>query len=467
MVLAWLTYNIKVYNSACSISDTRVGVVLKVNITPKIEKIIERDKKVLFTTTREVFPFMPDHGEGDFVYDVAGNKFIDFSSFISVYNFGVNNSAAIRQKIKKQIDTLSHAAFTDFYNEKPVEFAEKLMSMMPGGFGRLFFSNSGTEANEAAIKLSKLFTKRNNLMAFYGGFHGRTLGSLALTTGRSIHRKHFGPFSGVIHVPYPNPYRCPFKTDTPEDCSNACLDYIENTVFVRDVGPEEVAAIFFEPIQGEGGYIVPPKEFAKGLKKLAEKYGILFVDDEVQAGYMRTGKFLALEHFGVTADIYTMAKSAGGGLPIGLTVARRSLGDIPAGAHSNTFGGNLASVAAADAVLTYVKANKSRLEESIKRKGAYVMKRLKHMKEEYEIVGDVRGLGLMIGVELVRDKKSKTPGAEEQDKILRECFFNGLVIMPAGVSSIRIIPPLTIDERNLEAGLDIFEDAVKRVNAQE
>jgi len=264
-------------------------------------------------------------------------------------------------------------------------------------------------------------------------------------------------------VPFAYCYRCPFKQEYPS-CGLACVDYIKKYPLSKEVSPKEVSAIFIEPIQGEGGYIVPPKDFFKEIRKIASDNGILLVDDEVQAGYMRTGKFLALDNFGVEADIYTMAKALGGGLPIGATITRRSLGDIPSGSHANTFGGNLVSVAAANASLDYLTRNMAKIRRSVLANGAYIMKRLNKMKEEYEIVGDVRGIGMMVGMEIVRDKKTKEYGIKEREKILNNAFYNGLLLLPAGTSSIRIVPPLTIKRENLESGMDILEDAVRDAN---
>lgn len=435
-------------------------------ITDRTRKIIARDRKVMFTTTREHFPFVADHGDGDFAYDVEGNRFLDFTSFISVYNLGVNANRDVRNAVKAQADKLMHAAFLDFHAELPVTVAEKLVSFFPKGFGRVFFSNSGTEANEDAIKLSRLFTRRTYLISFYNAFHGRTMGSLGLTASRVVQRKHYGPFFEVIHAPYPNPYRCIFNTETPEECAEAHLAYLEDHVFKREAAPEEVAAVFVEPIQGEGGYIVPPKSFITGLRKLTERNGILLVDDEVQAGYMRTGKFLAMDNFGVTADIYTMAKAIGGGLPMGATVARKSLGDTPAGSHSGTFGGNLLAMAAANASLNYVKEHRRELEKGVREKGALVMKRLNEMKERYEVVGDARGIGLMTAFEFVKSKETKESAFKQRDAVIGECFRNGLLLLPAGSQSavIRLIPPLTMSAARIDEGLDIIEKAVRSVS---
>ena len=436
---------------------------MKFRLTGKIRKILARDKKVILTTTRGDVPFVASHGDGDFIYDVSENKFIDFSTLISVYNFGVNSTKASREAAKRQIDKLGHAAFTDYYAELPVEFAENLMKMFPDGFGKVFFSNSGTEANEAAIKYSKLFTKRQYTLAFYGAFHGRTYGSLSLTASKTAQREHFGPFNSTVHTPYAYCYRCPFGKEYPS-CGMACLDHIKKFALGKDVSGKEVAAVFMEPVQGEGGYIVPPKEFVRGVKEIAQDNGMLFVSDEVQAGYMRTGKFLALDNFGVKADIYSLAKAAGAGLPLGLTVVRNSLGDVPEGAHSNTFGGNLVAVAAGNEQLKYVLKNRQSLEDQTKSKGRYMMGRLNEMKESYEIIGDVRGLGMMIGVEFVKDKKSKDPAPKERDDVTVEAFNNGLLMLPCGLSTLRIIPPVTIAQKNLEEGMDILEAAIKKVN---
>lgn len=436
----------------------------KIKITKKSMDIIKRDKKIMFTTTRENYPFVVESASGDHAYDVEGNKFIDFSSFISVYNFGDNGSAAVRKAVKDQVDKLMHAAFLDYYSELPVKFSENLLTMFPKGFGRVFLSNSGTEANEDAIKLAKLFTKKSYVVGFINAFHGRSLGSLGITATKLVHREHYGPFPNVIHSLYPNFYRDQFNTKSADEHALACIDHLEKVIMAKEYSPKEIAAIFVEPIQGEGGYIVPPKIFMKELRRIATENDILLVSDEVQAGYMRTGKFLAMDNFGVTADIYTMAKAIGGGLPLGATVAKRELGDTPAGSHAGTFGGNLASVAAANASLNHIKKNKSSIESMVRRKNRIIMKRLNELKESYEIVGDVRGLGMMLAIEIVKDKRTKAHGIDERSAIIEDCFYNGLLLLPAGTSAIRIIPPITIGERNLDHGLNILEDAIKKAN---
>lgn len=431
-----------------------------IKIDKRVRDIIARDRRVISTTTREHYSFVASHGSGDFVYDISGNRFLDFSTFIGVYSFGVNANAVVRRAVKGQVDRLMHPAFTDFYSELPVSFAEKLVEMFPKGFGKVFFSNSGTEANEDAIKLARMFTKRPYVLAFYNSFHGRTLGSLGLTSSKVVQRAHFGPFSTVLHAPYPYPYRA----KDPDTCAEECIDHIKKVTFAKEADPEEIAAIFMEPIQGEGGYIVPPKEFVKELRELASEHGILLVSDEVQSGYMKTGKFLALDNFGVDADIYTMAKALGAGMPIGATVYNKALGDMPAGSHANTFGGNLVSIAAANASLDYVRKNMSSLQSQVKRKGGYIMKRLNEFVDSYEIAGDARGIGMMVAIELVKDKKGKEPAVKEVSSVLSRAFDNGLLLLPAGKSTIRIIPPITIEQANLEKGMDILEDAIKSAN---
>ncbi len=435
-------------------------------VSKRIKDIIDRDKKVMITTTREPYPFVVERGDGDFAYDIDGNKFIDFTSFIGVYNMGVNTNRQIREAIKAQVDRLSHSAFLDFHGEPPVAFAEKLLTMFPKGFGKVFFSNSGTEANEAALKLSRIFKqKRLYNIAFYGAFHGRTMGSLSLTAAKVAQKWHFGPYNNTIHVPFAYCYRCPLKLEYPS-CGVACADYIVEQPLSHEVAPQEVATIFMEPVQGEGGYIVPPKEFVQKVRKIASEHGIVFVADEVQSGYMRTGKFLALDNFGVEADVYTMAKALGGGVPIGATITRTSLGDIPPGAHANTFGGNFLAIAAANASLDYVKKNQKQLESNARAMGALIMKRLNEMKEKYEIVGDVRGIGLMIGVEFVKSKKTKEFGAEEREAVVKKSFDKGLLLLGCGPSSIRLIPPVTVSKESVTKGMDAFEQAVKEVNGK-
>lgn len=433
--------------------------------TKKSERVIARDKKVFMTTTREQYNFVAERGEGDFAYDADGNKAIDFSSFVSVYNFGLNNTLAVRNAIKRQMDKLMHAAFTDYYSELPVDFAELLLKQFPAGFGKIFLSNSGTEANEDAIKIARFNTKKHYLIGFYGAFHGRSLGSLSLTSSKVVQRAHLGPFSEVIHAPYPNPYRCIFgHSDDPDECGRAHIEYIRDHILKREAAPGEVAAIFLEPIQGEGGYIVPPKSFVKGLRELADENDIVLVADEIQAGYMRTGKFLALDNFGVSADIYTMAKTLGAGMPMAATISKDKISSMPQGKHAGTFAGNLAIVAGAYEQLKHVSRNRRKIEAEVKVKGRIAMKRLQEMRDDYEIVGDARGIGMMLAIEIVRDKKSKAPNPNDRERILKIALDNGLLMLGTGDSAIRVIPPLSISKSSLEKGLDILGDSINSIN---
>ncbi len=438
---------------------------MPVKITKRIRDVIKRDKKRMATTTRGETLFVADRGEGDYVYDIANNKFLDFSSFISVYNLGVNANNEVRSAIISQTSKLTHGAFNDFYSEVPLEFAENLVTMFPKEFGRVFLSNSGTEANEAALKFSKMYNDRPYSFSFYGAFHGRTIGSLSITASKSRHREHLGSMLGpTVRAPYAYCYRCPFKLEYPS-CGMACVDYIKKYPLTKEVNPKEVSALFVEPIQGEGGYIVPPKEFIKEMRNIADEHGMLLVSDEIQAGYMRAGKFLAMDNFDVKADIYTMAKGIGGGLPLGVTVTKTSLGDLPPGIFSGTMGGNLVVAAAANASLNYIKRHQSELKSGISRKGKYMMKRLEHMRDRYEIVGDVRGMGMMIGIEFVKDKKTKEPAVKERDMVIENAFYDNLLLLPCGVSVIRVIPPLTMSDEHIEEGMNILEAAIKKVNS--
>ncbi|MEM1650119.1 MAG: acetyl ornithine aminotransferase family protein [Sulfolobales archaeon] len=430
----------------------------------KAREIINRSREYIATSTHDPknLPLVVERGEGVWLIDVDGNIYLDFTSGVSVNNLGWPTHPEIREVAITQMSLLAHAAGTDFYNEYQLKLAEKLTSITPGGFKKkVFFSNSGTEANEAAIKISRYSTGRKYFIAFIGAFHGRTMGSLSLTASKPVQKKRFFPsMPGVIHVPYPNPYRNPWGIDgyeNPQDLVNRVIDFIEYWVMQHLVPPDEIAGIFIEPIQGEGGYVVPPKNFFIELKKLADKYGILIVDDEVQMGLGRTGKMFAIEHFGIAPDIITLAKALGGGLiPIGATIFRRDL-DLEPGAHSNTFGGH--ALASAVALKTIELTEK--ILPSIPRLEALFLKRLHEIKEKYEIVGDVRGLGLAWGVEFVKSKKSKEHAPEIRDNVIFNSLKKGLVILGCGKSSVRLIPPLIITPEQAEIGLEIFEKAIK------
>lgn len=442
----------------------------EVKITPgslgsKSRIWIEKHHKYVATTTHdpEHLPLVIDRGEGVWLFDVDGNRYLDFSSGISVNNLGYPSHPEVLKAVEEQLHRLGHAAGTDFYNPYQVMLAEKLVSIAPGEKEKkVFFANSGTEANEAALKLVRQATGRKFIIAFLGAFHGRTYGSIALTASKTVHRKTFFPWMpGVIHVPYPNPYRNPWGIngyENPEELVNRVLEYIEEYVFDKLVPPEEVAAVFTEPIQGEGGYVVPPKQFFPELKKLLDKYGILLVDDEVQMGLGRTGEMFAINHFKVVPDIISLAKALSGGLiPIGATIFRADLDFKEPGMHSNTFGGNaLASIAALKTIEVIEK-----LLPNIKKLEPLFRETLTEWRNKYEFIGDARGLGLAWAIEIVKDKKSKKPDPSRRGKILRNALNKGLVLLGCGKSAIRLIPPLIIDEEHAKIGLEILEKAIR------
>ena len=431
---------------------------------PIARQIIERDSKVLVQSYVRWVPLVVKEAHGAIIEDVDGNRYIDLNSGIAVMNVGHSHPKVV-EAIKREAEKLQHYSLTDFYYEEAVEAAEKLREISPFG-GKVFFTNSGTESVEGSLKFARynFGGSRQYFIAFLGAFHGRTFGSLSLTASKAHYRKGFSPLlPGVIHVPYPYPYRCPFKTEDPLECGQAVLDYIEDWIFAKLVDPSEVAAFVVEPIQGEGGYVVPPDNFLPGLRRLADKYGILLIDDEVQAGMGRTGKWFAIEHWGVKPDIMALAKAIGGGLPLGAIVVRDDIAEkLSKGSHANTFGGNPIALAAMMAVIDGIK--EEGLLERASKLGAEALKYFNDLKEELEIIGDVRGKGLMIGVELVRDRKTKEPATKELANVIEKSFKRGVVVIGAGMSTIRIAPPLVIDEGLLFKAFDIIADVLREEN---
>ena len=397
-------------------------------------------------------------GEGAVVEDVDGNVYLDFSAGIAVAATGHAHPEIVRA-VTEQASRFLHIS-TDYYHEPQVALGEALAKIAPvGGHARTFFSNSGTEAVEAAIKLARYHTKRFNILAFMGSFHGRTLGSLALTSSRTVQRRGFGPMaSGVFHAPYANPYRCPTAgADDGETCARECLSYIENQILTHLVAPDEVAAIVVEPIQGEGGYVVPPASFLQGLAAIAASHGMLFIVDEVQSGIGRTGKMFAIEHAGVQPDIIIAAKGIASGMPMGVTIAREDVMDWPVGAHSNTFGGNPVACAAAMATLTLVR---DALMQNAADVGLFLRGALDALAERHRIIGDVRGCGLMIGIELVRNRQTKERAGSERDALVTAAFRRGLLVLGAGPNSIRLSPPLVITREQAQTAVDILDAAL-------
>jgi 4-aminobutyrate aminotransferase len=428
---------------------------------PKARELVKEDETLISPSYVRFYPLVIEHGEGSIVRDVDGNEFIDFNSGLVCMNVGHNHPKVVTA-IKKQCDRFLHYSNTDFYYSEVVDLAGKLVKITPGGADKkVFFGNSGAEAVEAAIKLAKWHTQKQLFIGFISAFHGRTVGALSFTASKPTQRRYFFPLMpGVTHVPYPYCYRCPFKLTYP-DCRYWCVDFIDEYVLQKYVPQEDLAAILFESIQGEGGYVVPPPEYFQRLKKLADKYGILLIDDEVQSGMGRTGKWFAIEHWNVEPDIVCSAKALASGLPLGAAIAKSKIMDWVGGSHASTFGGNPLSCVAASAVIGIIKEEK--LLENATKQGNYIMKRLDELKEQNEIVGDVRGKGLMIGMEIVENKKDKKPSPQKATDIMMRSWKRGVAVITCGASTIRIAPPLNISRELVDAAMDIIEDTVREV----
>jgi 4-aminobutyrate aminotransferase len=430
----------------------------------KALQVVKNTEKYVSPSMSRFYPLVLESAHGSLVRDVDGNQFIDFSSGIAVLNTGSTHEKVV-QAIKSQTEKFVHFSYTDFYYENLVELSKQLVTHVPGKFEKMvYFGNSGAEAIEAAMKLSRNYTRRPLFLAHTGAFHGRTMGSLSLTASKPIQRKGSLPLiPEVVHFPFPYCYRCPWKQTFPE-CDYYCIDFFKEQYLEKFVPVDEVAAYFFESIQGEGGYVVPPPEYFKRMEFLRQN-GVLFVDDEIQTGMGRTGSFFGIEHFGVVPDMVTIAKGIASGLPLAAMIAKAEImRSWKPGQHASTFGANPVAVEAALATLEVIKSE--HLLRSASRSGEKAMKRLLEMKEKYEIVGDVRGIGLFIGVEIVKSKKTKERGDKEAGQIIDECFHNGLLVITAGRNVIRIIPPLNTPEDELFEGLDILEEAISNVNAK-
>jgi len=422
---------------------------------PRAQAIIARDQKVLSPSYTRSYPLVADHGEGAIIEDPDGNRFLDFNAGIAVASTGHCHPEVV-DAIQRQAARLIHMSGTDFYYENMVELAEKLAASAPGpGPWRVYFGNSGTEAVEAAMKLARYHTGREKFIAFYGSFHGRTMGSLSLTASKVVQRRGFGTLlPGVYHAPYPNPYRQPGEDGT---CS---VRWIEEQLFRTVLAPEDVAAIFVEPVQGEGGYIVPPPAFLRELRALADRHGILLVFDEVQCGMGRTGRLWAASHFGVTPDIFTTAKGLASGLPLSACIAKADIMQWRPGAHASTFGGNPVAVESALVTLSLVQRE---LAANAGRVGAHILERLRTWPVRFPNVGDVRGLGLMIGIELVKDQSTKERAPEVRDLLEQMAFERGLLVLGAGANTIRLCPPLILTEGQADFALDTLEECLQNL----
>lgn len=428
---------------------------------PKARGFLKKDERFISPSYARYYPLVVESADGCIVKDVDGNEYIDLNAGIACMNVG-NSHPKVVTAIKNQCNRFLHYSNTDFFYKEVIHLAEKLAEITPGAFEKkTYFGNSGTEAVEAAIKLAKWHTRKKLFIGFISAFHGRTTGALSFTASKPVQKRYFSPLMpGVVHVPYAYCYRCPFKLTYPE-CHYWCVDFIEEYVLQKYLPPEDTAAILFEPIQGEGGYVIPPPEYFQKLKKLANKFGLLLIADEVQSGIGRTGKWFAIEHWSVEPDIICIAKALASGLPIGAAVAKAKIMDWTGGSHASTFGGNPLSCAAGVAVINVMKEEK--LLASANKQGTHVLKRLRELKEQCDLVGDVRGKGLMIGLELVEDKESKKPAAQKAAQVIIRAWKRGVLLVTCGVSTLRIAPPLTIHREELDTALDIVDDIIKEV----
>ncbi len=427
-------------------------------------EIVKRDEAIISPSYTRTYHLVIERGEGVYIWDVDGKKYLDFTSCIAVANVGHANPDVVRS-IKEQAEKITHNSGTDFYNELQVQLAESLAKITPGDFEkRVFFCNSGTEAVECSFKLARWYTRKQVMIAFLGAFHGRTYGSLSLSASRALHKERFAPLvPSVVHAPYAYCFRCVHEEAYPQ-CEMKCVEYIEEELLERLAPPEEVAGIIVEPIQGEGGYVVPPKEFLKRLERLCREKGFLLIADEVQTGFARSGKMFASEVFGITPDVIALAKALAGGVPMGACVARKDVMSWPRGAHASTFAGNPIACAAALASLKFIERKK--LWENAAKMGAFGLKYLKDLKEDVPLVGDARGMGLMLAVELVKDKKTKEPATEERDRALLKAFDAGLLLLPGGRSTLRIAPPLVIPKGEFERGLETLRGILQKLRSK-
>jgi 4-aminobutyrate aminotransferase len=422
----------------------------------KARAYLARDRAVVSPSYPRAYPFMMDHGLGSEVWDVDGNRYVDFAAGIAVNSTGHSHPQVV-QAIKDQAERFIHIS-SDFYHPVWIEFCEKLAKTAPFREpARVFLGNSGTEAVEAAIKLARYHTGRQQFIGFYGGFHGRTMGSLSFTASKNLYRHRFLPLmAGVTHVPYPDEYR-PVLVQRGKDYGETVVRYIEEMVLNKAVPPEDTAGILIEPILGEGGYVVPPKGFFPALRALCDKYGIMLIVDEVQSGVGRTGKWWAIEHWGVEPDIVTFAKGIASGVPLGGILARQSVMDWPTGAHGNTFGGNPIACRAGIVTLELIANGMMKNAADV---GEYMLDALQEIQVRHPSIGQVRGKGLMIGVELVKDRESKEPAKQLRERVVQSSFERGLITLGSGQSAIRFAPPLNITRNLVDEGLSIFEAAL-------
>jgi 4-aminobutyrate aminotransferase len=430
---------------------------------PKGKELIERDEAVISPSYTRSYPFAMARGEGAEVWDVDGNRFIDFTTGIAVTATGHTHPEVV-QAIKDQADQFIHMAGTDFYYEVEIELAERLNEIAPfEEDAQVFFTNSGTEAVEAAVKLARYTTGRPRFIGFYGGFHGRSMGSLAFTASKYTQQAGFFPtMPGVTHVPYPDVYRPALNSDGFDDYGEAVVRYIENVLFATNVPADEVAAVVVEPIQGEGGYLVPTGGFFPALRALCDRHGILLIADEVQSGMGRTGKWWAIEHWGVEPDIVLSAKGIASGMPLGAMIARKSLMTWPPGAHGNTFGANPISCAAALATIRLIGGG---MMENAATMGTYIMDALHEIAPRHPSIGDIRGKGMMIGIDLVENPESRKPAIALRDEAVDRAYEKGLLLLGCGQGGLRFMPPLNLEKAIADEALQVFDGVLAEAEA--
>jgi 4-aminobutyrate aminotransferase len=424
---------------------------------PKAKAIIDKDERYSAPAYGRVYPLVVKEGRGMVVEDVDGNLFLDFMAGIAVASTGHAHPQVVRA-IEEQARKFLHICGSDFYYEPMAELCETLARLAPGSGGKkVFLTNSGTEAVEAAIKLARFHTKRHHIIAFHGAFHGRSLGSLSLTASRASHRAQFGPLlPGVHHMPYGFCHRCPCHL-TYGSCAIACVSDLEKILFRHEVSPNEVAAMFVEPVQGEGGYIVPPPEYLPMLQDLCRRHGILLVADEIQSGFGRTGKMFACEHWGIEPDILCVAKGVASGMPLGAMIAREEISSWRRSTHGSTFGGNPVACAAALATIAVINDG---LVANAAAVGDYLKEQLTGLKNKHRVVSDVRGLGLMIGVEFAKSDAGRAPDAKLCDAVMHNCFQKGLLLLSCGESTLRFCPPLIVKKEEADVAVAIFDSAI-------
>jgi 4-aminobutyrate aminotransferase len=443
---------------------TLIGPHIKTALPgPNAKRILEGDRQYVSPSYTRSYPLVARQGRGVVVTDVDGNEFFDFSAGIAVTSTGHCHPAVVAA-IQKQSAEMIHMSGTDFYYEHMVTLAERLSKIAPmPGPHKVYYGNSGTEAVECALKLARYHTKRQNVIAFYGAFHGRTMGALSLTASKPQQKRRFAPLvPGVTHIRYPDVYRgCEGGAQNMEAFAVGCARFIEDKLFKTTLAPEEVAAIFVEPIQGEGGYVIAPTAFMQELRRICDRHGILLVVDEIQSGVGRTGKWWAVEHTGVQPDIVCMAKGIASGMPLGVTVSKAEIMDWVPGSHASTFGGNPVCIAAALATLDVIEREK--LLDHATDVGNHMLKRMAEWPKKHEIVGDVRGRGLMIGVEIIKDKRTKEHGAAERDRIVQLAFERGILFLGAGPSTVRICPPLVVTRDEADAAIEALEESISIV----